>query len=272
MTGTLFTLDLEDHTGAHAPDGRYVSNTLKILDLCQENGIRGTIFVVGRVARAAPELVREAARRGHEIACHSLAHMPLDADGPAAFRHGTAEAKALLEDVTGQAVRGYRAPRFSLTRQSLWAPDILTELGFTYSSSVMPAHNPISGLPGAPQAPFRWSGGLVEFPCPVCRIGPLALPYLGGIYMRYLPLAVIRACAAGSAAGVRWIYCHPYDIDHDEPYGPIAGAGRLTSLLLWLNRRPTEKRIVRLATPGAPTLGELAQTLKGLETWQPKQH
>ena len=192
---TAFTLDLEDHTGAYARRGRHLDVAWRILDWCDAQDIRGTVFVVGRLAASAPDLVREVAARGHEVACHSWSHEALDRLGAEAFRADTLRAKGVLEDIVQRRVVGYRAPVFSLTRATSWAPAILREAEFEYSSSVMPARNPLHGFPEAPDRPFRWPSGLVELPCPVRRLGPLSVPYLGGIYLRYLPLRVVESRA-----------------------------------------------------------------------------
>ncbi|MBX3275025.1 MAG: polysaccharide deacetylase family protein [Sandaracinaceae bacterium] len=264
-----FTLDLEDHTGAYAPRGRHIDVARRILDWCDAQDIRGTVFVVGRLAASAPELVRELAARGHEVACHSWSHEPLGQLGPEGFRADTLRAKALLEDVAQHRVVGYRAPIFSLTRATPWAPDVLREAGFEYSSSVMPAPNPLHGFPEAPAHPFRWPSGLVELPCPVRRIGPLTVPYLGGVYLRYLPLRLVERWASRADGTVLWTYCHPYDFDADEPYTRIAGASTPTSVLLWLNRRGTWGRVGALAAGSRVTMAEVASRMQDLTTWSP---
>lgn len=263
----LFSLDLEDHTGAYAPTGRYIDNTRRLMDRCEEASVRGTVFVVGRVAETAPALVRDIAARGHEIACHSWAHVALDKLTPEAFRADTVRAKQCLEDVTGHTVSGYRAPVFSVTQATLWAVPILAEAGFTYSSSIMPAPNPLYGMPGAPHHPFRWKNGLVEFPCPVHTVGSLSLPYLGGIYLRYLPMPLVRRWAEKTRGTSLWTYCHPYDFDADEPFCRIAGANLLTSALLWMNRRQTWARVRELTAGTTLTLGQIANTVQDLESW-----
>src|SRR5882724_8597685 len=141
----VFTLDLEDHRAEYSAESRYPENTRRVLDFLDSLGVRGTVFVVGRLAEASPELVRDVAARGHEIACHSWKHTPLDRDTPRTFQEETRRAKDILEQLSGKAVEGYRAPIFSLIERTRWAIDVLLELGFTYSSSVMPAPNPLYG-------------------------------------------------------------------------------------------------------------------------------
>ncbi|MEQ8603237.1 MAG: polysaccharide deacetylase family protein [Marivibrio sp.] len=235
--------------------------TRALLDLFDEIGARASIFIVGEIARAAPDLIREVVARGHEPACHSLNHRPLDRETPERFRRETADAKAAIEDAAGVAVTGYRAPVFSLTRKTLWAPAALSDLGFTYSSSVLPAPSPLYGFPEAPATPFRWPEGLLELPTPVMRIGRSPTPFLGGFYLRYLPAALVRRGIAGQPAETcLWSYIHPYDIDAAEPFGAIAGAPLWVSLLLWANRSGARRKIERLAraVAPAPPLGERA--------------
>jgi polysaccharide deacetylase family protein (PEP-CTERM system associated) len=217
--------------------------------------VRGTFFVVGEVADAQPDLVAEIATRGHEVGLHGWRHVPLTELSPDELRADVARGKALLEDLTGTAVLGFRAPTFSLVPDSRWAVDVLAETGFAYSSSVLPALSPLFGDPTLPTTPFRWPNGLAELPCPVVRGGKAGLPYLGGVYLRALPGPA--SAAARAAVGRRqllWIYCHPYDFDPDEPFWVVPDAGPLGSRLLWYNRRRMFAKIERIVrtNPGRP--------------------
>ena len=257
-----FTLDLEDHRPDEHAELRYPAVMREVLDWLDDRSIRGTVFVVGEVAESQPDLVCEVATRGHEVALHCWRHVPLTELDPGTFRDETAKAKALLEDLTGTAVGGYRAPTFSLVPSSVWAVDVLAELGFAYSSSVLAGSNPLFGWPGAPRQPFRWPNGLVEFPVPVAGAGRFRLPFLGGTYLRVLPWTVVagarrwhRDPGAGSAP---WTYTHPYDFDPGEPKWKVPDAGRLYPLL-WVGRKGLFKKLDRLLGDGAtagPPLGE----------------
>ena len=242
----LFSLDLEDHREVYpARGGRYQEITLAVLDFLEERGLRGTFFVVGRVAETASWLVQAIAERGHEIACHSYCHRPLTRETPESFFEETRQAKDLLEQASGQPIAGYRAPVFSLTAPALWVVDALAELGFAYSSSVMPSNHPLHGLPGAPRTPFRWPNGVLEFPVPVAKLGPLSLPFLGGIYLRYLPLKLIRQMRQ-QLSGPQWTYLHPYDFDAQEGYYRFPERSVLSSLLLWRCRKRTFAKLEQL--------------------------
>lgn len=243
-----FTLDLEDHRPDESLPVRYPEMTEKILEFLERWNIKATVFTVGSLAKKDPETVRKVHAAGHEIAHHSYDHITLNRQSPAEFREDTRRAKEVIEDVIGEEVRGYRAPVFSLTRQTIWAVDILKELGFTYSSSVLPAANPLHGIPGAPHTPFRWSNGLLEIPAPVGKIGPFLMPYLGGFYFRYLPYPIVRRQIKKADDGAAlWTYWHPYDFDVDEKNWRIKNASMPVSMLLWLNRKSTFKKLGRLA-------------------------
>lgn len=242
-----FTFDLEDHRPDENLPKRYNVITDKLLQFLDDKNIKATIFTVGTLAEKDPALVKAAHKAGHEIAHHSYDHIVLTRQTPDEFRENTKRAKGILEDITGEAVKGYRAPVFSLTRQTLWAVDILKELNFTYSSSVLPTSNPLHGLPGAPDKPFQWSNGLVEIPAPIGKIGPKTMPYLGGFYFRYLPFGVInRQMQKAANDQSLWTYCHPYDFDEEEKNWKIKGASAPVSLLLWFNRKNTFKKMNRL--------------------------
>lgn len=256
-----FTLDLEDYWlrgDGQVPLDRSVD---RILDAAASAGAVGTVFVVGELARHRPDLVRRCRAAGHEVALHGYRHVALDALGPAGFREDVERGAGVLSDITGEPVVGYRAPLFSLTPRTAWAPGILADLGFLYSSSVLPARNPIHGWPGAPRSAFAWPSGLIEFPCPLGGVGPLAIPYLGGVYLRYLPMPLVRRLAAASPQGrPLWLYCHPYDVDDTGRALTLPHAGRLTTWILGRRRRGTPSRIAGVLSasgPGRP-LGTLA--------------
>lgn len=254
-----FTVDLEDPTERYAPDGRYVAMTRRILDLCDETGRKATFFTIGKVAQSAPQLIRAIAERGHEIAYHSHAHRSLTAETPARFFAETRADKEILEDLTGRAVVGFRAPRFSLTPQSAWALDTLRDLGFFYSSSIMPTGASLFGFPDAPRSVFTWPNGLVEFPLPVADVGKYRIPYLGGIYLYTMPFFAARGFAARAKADeVLWTYTHPYDFDREEKFKALPSTPLWISVVLWLARKRASKQIKRLLTalPAAPPLRE----------------
>lgn len=263
-----FTLDLEDHR----PDDRAPFRVPAILDdvlsLLDEGGVVGTFFVVGSLADDHPDLVRRIAAAGHEVGLHAWHHQPLTEIGPGAFRIQTARGRSLLEELTGRAVHGYRAPTFSLVESSVWVTEVLTDLGFTYSSSVLPARNPLFGWPGAPSGPFRWPSGLVELPAPVAGLRGFALPYLGGVYFRVLPAWIVRVLHGLVVPDAAWLYCHPYDFDTGEKFWVVPDAGRLGSRLLWLNRSRMRGKVERLLRDGAgPPLGQRVAQLGPLPTF-----
>ena len=264
--GVTFTLDLEDHRPSDDVAERFPAITRRVLDFLDERTVRGTFFVVGEVADRHPALVREVAERGHELGLHGWDHTPLTELDDRQLRDGATRGKELLEQVGGRPVRGFRAPTFSLVRSSRWAMDVLADVGFTYSSSVLPARNPRFGDPTLPITPFCWPSGVVELPCPVGRVGTIGLPYLGGVYLRALPHFLSRA--AGNAFGhdvFLWLYCHPYDFDPDEPYWVVPGLGHLGSRLLWYNRRSMFSKVdAALRGRVAPPLGERVAALEPL--------
>ena len=252
------TVDLEDPTERYDPAGRYVQMTEKILDLCAEKKCRATFFTVGRVAEVAPDLIRQIASRGHEIAYHSHAHVPLTEEDPARFRDETRIDRDRLEQLTGQSVIGFRAPRFSLTPASRWALDVLVEAGFRYSSSVMPTAVSLYGYPAVPCLGFCWPNGLIELPLPVMTCGKRHIPYLGGIYLYALPSIVTSyGLRRANPAEVMWTYTHPYDFDRWEPIAPMPHTPVWVQIVLRMARTVAESKIRKRISGGtAPPLGE----------------
>jgi polysaccharide deacetylase family protein (PEP-CTERM system associated) len=253
----IFTLDLEDHRPDDTAEIRYPDRCRVALDFLDERRVTGTFFVVGEVAEAQPDLVREVADRGHELALHGWTHTHLTELEPRALAEQAARGRALLEDLAGRSVTGFRAPTFSLVPSTVWATEVLVEQGFTYSSSVLAARNPLFGFPGAPRTPFLWPSGLAEFPAPLAGLGPFTVPYLGGTYLRLLPSPVVAVARRVFPPGpTPWTYLHPYDLDPDEPYWRVPDAGAL-SPLLWVGRRHMLGKLDRLLAQGAGVpLGE----------------
>jgi peptidoglycan-N-acetylglucosamine deacetylase len=159
-----FTLDLEDHRPHPAVEARYPAVTREILAALDERGITGTFFIVGEIAEAEPDLVREIAAAGHELGLHGWRHQVLTTMTPAVLADHVRQGKALLEELGQREVVGFRAPTFSLVAATVWATDVLLEAGYRYSSSVLPGPSPLFGFPGAPRDPFRWPNGLAELP------------------------------------------------------------------------------------------------------------
>ncbi len=247
-----FSFDLEDHRPqtpqGHRLEKRFPDNTRRVLEFLDERYIRGTFFTVGKLTKADAGLIREVAAHNHEIACHSWNHTPIALQTPDSFRKHSKDAKEALEDVVQKPVIGYRAPVFSLTQNTIWAADILNDLGFQYSSSVLPVKSPLYGFIDAPQSAFKWPCGLLELPAPIAKVGPVVVPYLGGIYFRYLPLSLVRRCLADSEPDAPlWHYSHPYDYDSDERYFRLNGASHPVSFALWFKRRGTFAKLAALA-------------------------
>jgi len=240
-----FTADIEPNP-ADPTGTRHLAATAALLDMLDEAGARGTFFILGEVADAAPGLVRDIAACGHEVASHNQSHRALEALGPARLREEAHRARCTLQDLSGQPVPGFRAPYFSLTPATEWAADTLLEVGHGYSSSVLPARAFLHGHPTAPRRPFAWPGGLLELPAPVTRLGPIGLAILGGMYLRYLPGWDLRRLTRRLEGPLAWTYCHPYDIDAAEPFHRCPKLGLLSSFFLWANRGTTARRLRQL--------------------------
>ncbi|MDX2029005.1 MAG: polysaccharide deacetylase family protein [Alphaproteobacteria bacterium] len=264
-----FSIDLEDPSERYDPNGRYVAMTRRILDMCVETNCRATFFTVGKIAEVAPQLIRDITARGHEIAYHSHAHVPLTQENPERFRREGQQDKDRMEQLAGKSITGFRAPAFSLTPHTIWALDILKELGFRYSSSIMPTRISRYGFPNAPRKPFKWPNGLLELPLPVARCGPLLLPYLGGIYMYAMPSALTRHWAKRADKNeILWTYTHPYDFDREEKFTRMPNTALWASFVLWVSRRAAEKKIRKVLGWGAaPTLHERAEALMSPGTY-----
>jgi polysaccharide deacetylase family protein (PEP-CTERM system associated) len=257
------SVDVEDYFHVSVFDGivprsqwarmesRVCANTTRLLDLFAEFNVRSTFFVLGWVAERYPQLVKTIADAGHEIASHGYAHRLIYDQTPAAFREDVRKAKLLLEDASGTAVMGYRAPSYSITPRSLWALDILIDEGYRYDSSIFPIRHDRYGIPVSPRDPFpieRDGGTLMEVPGSTVRVGPLNLPIAGGGYFRLLPYqwtrwGIARLNAVEQQAAV--FYIHPWEIDPEQPRLQAGWLGRLRH---YRNLDQTEARLRALLT------------------------
>ena len=233
------TVDVEDYFHVTAFE-RYVNrerwddyplrvneNTLRILDIMDEFSVKATFFVLGWVADTVPSLVRRIYEKGHEIACHGYGHQLIYRIGPERFREDVRRSKLLLEDICGDKVNGYRAPSYSITKESLWAFDVLAEEGFLYDSSIFPIVHDIYGLPNAKRFPhevYSKSGVIKEFPMSTLQISlsrkKICIPVAGGGYLRLFPLWFIKKAIKGinTAEGQPAVlYFHPWEIDGKQP-------------------------------------------------------
>lgn len=202
---------------------RVESNTLRILDIFDQHDSKATFFFVGWVAEKFPRLVQEVVDRGHEIACHSYWHRTIYSLDPKEFRNDTRRARQVIEDAGGTRVLGYRAPSWSITKDCLWALDILAEEGFIYDSSIYPIHHDLYGVPGARRFPYTHTCGnglnLREFPPSTLRFLNQNLPIAGGGYLRIFPSAynelAFRRFERDNERVV--VYLHPWEIDPEQP-------------------------------------------------------
>jgi polysaccharide deacetylase family protein (PEP-CTERM system associated) len=230
----------------NAMESRVCGNTKRLLDIFDAYGVRGTFFVLGWLAERHGDLVLEIARRGHEVASHGYSHRLVYEQTPAAFRADVRLAKRLLEDASGTAVNGYRAPSFSITARSLWALDILIEEGYTYDSSIFPIRHDRYGIPASPRHAYlveRPSGSLAEVPGSTVRLGSVNIPVAGGGYFRILPYAWTRWGINRLNRRERRpvvFYLHPWEIDPAQPRLPAGALGRFRH---YRNLHRTEGRL-----------------------------
>jgi polysaccharide deacetylase family protein (PEP-CTERM system associated) len=229
-----FTVDVEEYFQVsalepHVPRSSWESIESRIdvgmdrlLGLLERHDARGTFFVLGWVAERRPDLVRRIVDSGHELASHGWDHARVTTIGPEDFRESVRRSKAVLEQVGGVEVNGFRAPSFSIVPGLEWALNVLVEEGYTYDSSLFPISRRGYGYPGAGRDPY-WidcpAGTLIEVPPATLRRFGLNLPAAGGGYLRLLPLGLTRAAvvAAERRNAPATLYIHPWELDPDQP-------------------------------------------------------
>jgi polysaccharide deacetylase family protein (PEP-CTERM system associated) len=255
------TIDVEDYFHVSAFDrvltrddwpaqkSRVEANTHRLLSLLADHQVRATCFVLGWVAERCPALVRAIAAAGHEVASHGYWHRLVYSQTPEEFRADLQRARAVIEAASGTRLRGYRAPSFSITAQSLWALDVLAEEGYDYDASIFPIRHDRYGMPAAPRHIFRVrcaTGDLVEVPGSTVQVAGIKMPVAGGGYFRLLPYAwtrwgIDRLNRVEHQPAV--FYLHPWEIDPGQPRLPADALGRFRH---YRNLHRTEGRLRRL--------------------------
>jgi polysaccharide deacetylase family protein (PEP-CTERM system associated) len=226
---------------------RIERNVEAILALLGETGAQATFFTLGWIAERYPALVRSIASAGHELASHGYAHLRIHEQTPAEFAQDIRRAKVLLEDLAGTEVRGYRAPSFSIGKETLWAFDRIAEAGYRYSSSVYPIRHDLYGMPEAPRFPYNPREGLLEIPVTTARVLARNLPAGGGGYFRLLPYCISRLFLRTVNRRERRpavFYFHPWELDPGQPRVPRTSLK--TRLRHYLNLNRTQARLRRL--------------------------
>jgi polysaccharide deacetylase family protein (PEP-CTERM system associated) len=218
-----------------------------ILQLLDDADVQATFFTLGWIAERFPEVIRRIAANGHEIASHGYAHSRVDDLEHDAFHADIHLAKTILEDVTNIAVKGYRAPSFSISTETEWAHDCIVQAGYRYSSSVYPIRHDHYGIPDAPRFAYRSRPRLLEVPITTTRLFEHNWPAGGGGYFRLLPYPVSR----WSIQRVNEVdeqpavfYFHPWELDPEQPR--VKGADMKTRFRHYVNLDQTERRLQRL--------------------------
>lgn len=200
---------------------RIYDGTEKILSALAERGMKGTFFCVGWIAEHHPQIIKDIASAGHHLGCHSYQHELASRFSREQFREDTYKAKCLIEDVAGSEVNAFRVPSFSITKENLWAFDVLAELGFEYDSSVFPSVHEFGGIPTYPAEPSilrTHNGDLKEFPICLGRFFGREFVYSGGGYFRVMPYSLLRMWTRNDPYVLS--YFHPSDFDPGQPQMP----------------------------------------------------
>ena len=256
------TCDVEDYfqVSAFAPyidraswpsrECRVEANMDRILALYDRHGVRATFFTLGWIAERYPNVVKRIVAGGHELASHGYGHLRASDQTREEFANDIRSSKALLEDIGGQAVVGYRAPSFSIGRANLWALDELLDAGYRYSSSIYPIAHDHYGMPEAPRFAFYPNGtdGLLEIPITTVNVMGRNPPAGGGGYFRLLPYALSRWMMNKVNQDDRQpalFYFHPWELDPEQPRPE--GLGAKARFRHYINIDRMEARIEALA-------------------------
>jgi polysaccharide deacetylase family protein (PEP-CTERM system associated) len=262
MMPVALTFDVEEHFRIEAATAiscppqlqlhyahRMADSMSWLLDTLSKHYQKATFFVVGKIAQSVPKLIRRMVDEGHEIASHSWDHRRVHQFTPQTFREDVIKSKVALEQAGGAEVVGFRAPTFSIMRETIWAVDVLAELGFQYDSSIFPVRHDRYGIPDAPRGPFIAKGirhELLELPPATWRVFGQNIPVGGGGYFRLLPLTILERGLQqlelqGYKAGM--LYFHPWEFDPEQPRLPL---GQLSRWRTYVGIGSSRAKLVRL--------------------------
>ena len=258
LTNAL-TIDVEDYfqVSAFAPhisrlewnsrECRVERNVTRILDMLSKRQVKATFFTLGWIAERYPQLIRQIAAQGHEVASHGYGHERASDQTEDAFFADIQLAKVILEDLSGTEVKGYRAPSFSIGKGNLWAFDCLEKAGYRYSSSIYPIQHDHYGMPDSPRFAHQIRPNLMEIPVTTLRVLNRNFPSSGGGYFRLLPYTLSRWMLGrvnqhDAQAGI--FYFHPWEIDVEQPR--VAGISRKTKFRHYVNISRMENRLEQL--------------------------
>ena len=250
------TIDFEDwyqgleipHTEWDKFEDRIEAAGDKLLKILSDADTKATFFMLGYVAEKHPEIVKRIQSEGHEIGTHGFSHTLIYKQEKEVFQQELTRAIKYLEDLTGSKVLGHRAPFFSITKDSLWALDILGELGIKYDSSIFPVLNYRYGIADAPRFPYkiqREKFEFVEFPISTLKLPGFTMPISGGAYFRIYPYQVTKQAIKAVNRGGEPVtfYLHPWEID---PHHPRIDVPRRIALTHYFNLGATERRLKKL--------------------------
>lgn len=247
---------------------RVEANTDAILALLEERDVRATFFVLGWVAHRHPGLVKKLAERGHEVASHGYSHETITGQTPGLFREDVRRAKHILEDAIGAPVYGYRAPSFTITRDTQWALPVLVEEGYVYDSSIFPIMHDRYGMPGANPLYHHLqttSGPIWEVPPSTLKVGGVRFPIAGGGYFRLYPYSFLSwMLKRASKQGPLVVYLHPWELDPEQPR--MRGS-LLSKFRHYVNLRKTAGRLAQLLDdfPFAPIREAITEVSQACE-------
>jgi len=241
-------------------ESRVVDTTERLLDILDYADSRATFFVLGWVAERYPALVKDIIGRGHEVACHGYGHQMIQRLSRQDFAKDVQRAKTAIEDAAGTAVIGYRAPTFSIRRDTLWSLEVLWEVGFLYDSSIFPILHDRYGISDAPRFPHRVAlngdgagapkdtatNSIAEFPLSTLSVLGRRVPIAGGGYFRLAPYRLTRLAIRHLNAKEKQpaiVYLHPWELDVHQPK---VRTGLLTRLRHSVNIHSTEGKLRRL--------------------------
>lgn len=251
------TIDFEDwyqgleipHTEWDGFEDRITFAGDKLLQILDDAGVKATFFILGYIAEKHPEIVKRIEADGHEVGTHGFSHSLIYRQTPEVFRSEMSRAVGFLQDLTGRPVLGHRAPFFSITKESLWALDILGSLGIRYDSSIFPVLNYRYGIADAPRFPYEIECNgfkFTEFPISTLKVGKMTIPISGGAYFRIYPYPLTRQFlrAANRDGKPFTFYLHPWELDPGHPRVEVPR--RVARMTHYFNLGATERRFRRL--------------------------